>query len=346
MGNLMKVELPDGDEIEYLIDAQNRRVGKKLNGQIVARWIYSGRLAPVAQLDSAGNIAARYVYAAHVNIPDYIVTDLATYRVITDHLGSLRLVVNEATGEVVQRMDYDAWGNVLADNNPGFTPFGYAGGMYENQTRLVRFGARDYTSEEGRWMAKDPIKFFGDMNFYCYVKNQPLVGKDPTGLWSPEAHDEIVRHALEGTASSAQIRTLQILGRHFDETTQSPEESFKHSMRNPFQARDEAKRDRDAFITRNLSTARQLCDMGFENLALEFLTRALHPIMDSFSPMHREANGNPKVWHGLSLMALPKAIGHSPIDFIGRETSRDISQLQFLALDATLQQAYSYVFRR
>jgi hypothetical protein len=51
-------ELPNGGEIDCLIDAQSRRVGKKLNEQVVARWIYSGQLGPVAQLDSAGNITA------------------------------------------------------------------------------------------------------------------------------------------------------------------------------------------------------------------------------------------------------------------------------------------------
>ncbi|MGB8329014.1 MAG: hypothetical protein WCE62_02730 [Polyangiales bacterium] len=59
-------------------------------------------------------------------------------------LGSVRLVVNVATGEVVQRMDYDAFGRVLHEYNPGFQPFGFAGGLYDDDTGLVRFGARDY----------------------------------------------------------------------------------------------------------------------------------------------------------------------------------------------------------
>jgi RHS repeat-associated protein len=50
-------------------------------------------------------------------------------------------------------MDYDAWRNVLVDTHPGFQPFGFAGGLYESEIGLVRFGARDYDPETGRWTA-------------------------------------------------------------------------------------------------------------------------------------------------------------------------------------------------
>ena len=182
LGNLTKVVLGNGTVIEYLIDAQNRRVGKKVNGTIITRWIYSGQLAPVAELDGSGNIVARFVYATHVNVPDYIVKSVVTYRVITDHLGSVRLVVNTTTGAVVQRVDYDEWGNVLSDTNPGFQPFGYAGGLYDYQTKLVRFGARDYDATIGRWTTKDPIGLLGGSNLYVYVSDNPTNLLDPLGL--------------------------------------------------------------------------------------------------------------------------------------------------------------------
>jgi RHS repeat-associated protein len=51
------------------------------------------------------------------------------------------------------------FGNVTRDTNPGFQPFAFAGGPYDPDTKLVRFGVRDYDSETGRWTAKDPIRF-------------------------------------------------------------------------------------------------------------------------------------------------------------------------------------------
>ncbi len=105
------------------------------------------------------------------------------YQIISDHLGSPRLVVNVATGVVAQQMDYDEFGNVIYDSNPGFQPFGFAGGLYDPETKLVRFGARDYDAETGRWTNKDPIRFKGKLsNLYEYCLNDPLNRVDRSGL--------------------------------------------------------------------------------------------------------------------------------------------------------------------
>jgi RHS repeat-associated protein len=94
----------------------------------------------------------------------------------------VRLVVDTASGEVVQRIDYGAFGEVVADSNPGFQPFGFAGGLYDTDTALVRFGARDYDASVGRWLSKDPIRFSaGHSNLYHYVNNDPINLTDPTG---------------------------------------------------------------------------------------------------------------------------------------------------------------------
>jgi RHS repeat-associated protein len=81
---------------------------------------------------------------------------------LSDHPGSVRLVVDVSCGSVVQRMDFDEFGRVVLDTNPGFQPFGFAGGgLYDPDTGLTRFGARDYDPVVGRWTTKDPIRFAG-----------------------------------------------------------------------------------------------------------------------------------------------------------------------------------------
>ena len=39
--------------------------------------------------------------------------DGRTYRMLTDQVGSVRLVVDADSGAIMQQLDYDAWGNVI-----------------------------------------------------------------------------------------------------------------------------------------------------------------------------------------------------------------------------------------
>jgi RHS repeat-associated protein len=63
-------------------------------------------------------------------------------------------------------------------------PFGFAGGLYDADTKLTRFGYRDYDAETGKWTAKDPIGFDGgDTNLYGYVLGDPVNFIDINGLF-------------------------------------------------------------------------------------------------------------------------------------------------------------------
>ena len=182
-GNLLGVDLPDGRRIDYVVDGLNRRVGKKVDGVLVQAFLYQDALNPIAELDASGKVVSRFVYGSRHNVPDYMIRDGVTYRIIADHLGSPRLVVDVATGDVVQRLSYDEFGVVEEDTNPGFQPFGFAGGLYDRDTGLVRFGARDYAPELGRWTARDPLLFAGsDSNLYAYAFSDPVNNIDIDGL--------------------------------------------------------------------------------------------------------------------------------------------------------------------
>jgi RHS repeat-associated protein len=185
-GNVREVDLP-GAAVTYVVDGQQRRVGKIVNGMLTKAWLYRDELAPIAELDGNGNLVSRFVYGSSKRVPDAIVRSGKTYRVIRDQLESPRLIVDSGSGQVVERIDYDAWGNVTQDIlQPGVRalgPFGFAGGLYDADTGLVRFGARDYDPGAGRWTAKDPKRFAArDANLYRYAGGDPVNVVDVTGL--------------------------------------------------------------------------------------------------------------------------------------------------------------------
>jgi RHS repeat-associated protein len=185
-GRLLEVTRPDGRRIAYVHDAAGRRVARQVDGQTTHRWVWQDSLRIAAEVDATGNTVARYIHGDRPNVPEAMLKNGKTWRLVSDHLGSVRLVIDATTGQVAQRIDYDEWGQVLSDSNPGFQPFGYAGGLYDLDTGLVRFGVRDYDAATGRWTTKDPIGFEGgDSNLYGYVAGSPVSQIDPKGLKTP-----------------------------------------------------------------------------------------------------------------------------------------------------------------
>ena len=131
LGRLKQVSEP-GMDLHYVHDALGRRIGKLRDGNLEKGWLYAVALNPIAQLDSTGNIEATFVYGTRAHVPDSMVmTDGTVYRLITDHLGSVRLVVNAVTGAVAQRLDYDAFGRVLNDTSPAA-----CGNILESRRRI------------------------------------------------------------------------------------------------------------------------------------------------------------------------------------------------------------------
>jgi RHS repeat-associated protein len=104
-------------------------------------------------------------------------------------------VASVKSGVIAETIDYTAYGERLSAGTQVLLPaseyteipFGYAGGLYDPLTGLVRFGARDYDPHSGRWLSRDPILFHaGDSNLYGYVFGDPVNNTDPNGLLPPE----------------------------------------------------------------------------------------------------------------------------------------------------------------
>ena len=153
----------------------------------------------LAVYDGADNLLMRFEYA-DARMPFAMTRAGVTYYLAYDPIGSLTVVADTA-GNVVKIIEYDAFGNILADSDEAFAmPFGFAGGLQDQDTGLVRFGFRDYDPEVGRWTAKDPILFAGgNTDLYGYVLNDPINLIDPFGLELADIIPGIRKALVEGT---------------------------------------------------------------------------------------------------------------------------------------------------
>ena len=181
-GELLRVELPDGKVIEYVHDPLGRRIAKKVNGTVTEKYLWQGLTRLLAVYNADETLKMRFEYA-DARMPLAMTKDGVTYYLGYDQVGTLK-VVADASGTVVKRIEYDTFGNILSDSDASFAvPFGFAGGLCDKDTGLVRFGYRDYDPETGRWTAKDPILFAGgDTDLYGYCLNDPVNLLDPFGL--------------------------------------------------------------------------------------------------------------------------------------------------------------------
>lgn len=186
-GNLKKVSFPNGKIVEYKVDAQNRRFKKIVNGQVQEYYIWYDQTRLAAVLDANKQPKEVYIYGAEsAHVPSYLVKDGKTYKIIHDPgMQSVRYVVDTQSAKIVQETEYDEYGNFMKNTNPNFQHLAFAGGLYDQDTKFLRFGARDYDPTIGRWTTKDPLGFDGgDTNVYAYVSGNPMSAIDPTGKFA------------------------------------------------------------------------------------------------------------------------------------------------------------------
>jgi RHS repeat-associated protein len=191
VGALRNVTLPTGDTVVYTVDGQGRRVGRTWThgGQTVTQgYLYDDQLHIAAEVDATGNTVSTFVYGMKPNVPDAMVRGGTTYRILSDWRGSVRAVV-DTSGNVVQTTDYDPWGVATVSDTTCasgavcalFQPFGFAGGLYDRETTLVRFGSRDYDASVGRWTQKDGAGLTAGPNVYAYGGGDPVDFIDMNG---------------------------------------------------------------------------------------------------------------------------------------------------------------------
>ncbi len=204
-GELTKMDLPDGTVVEYVHDPLGRRIAKKVGGTVTEKYLWQGRTRLLAVYNGSGSLKQRFEYA-DARLPVAMTQGSARYFLVYDQVGSLR-AVTDSSGSVVKTVDYDSFGNVIADSNDTLAvPFGFAGGLFDTDTGLTRFGFRDYDADVGKWTAKDPILFEGgDTDLYGYVVGDPVNGVDPEGKFVAILAAPAIAEALAGMVTGTII---------------------------------------------------------------------------------------------------------------------------------------------
>ncbi len=171
--------------------ADYQRTVKAVNG-VATRYIGSG--LHEAAINGTTTTHRHYIYAGKDPIAIYSYdlpsggspTNLAVKYLHRDAIGSIE-ATTDATGNVLERLAYDAWGKRRNTNGTDAatitpqTPYGYTGHEHDDELKLINMKAREYDPYIARFLQPDPLGTQGDPHPYAYANNNPLKYTDPTG---------------------------------------------------------------------------------------------------------------------------------------------------------------------
>ena len=186
--------LADGTKIRA-VDADGE--GLEYRGSLTFRRSSDDTLTPESIAFPGGRFVAMQGADGSIRmVPNYH---------IADHLGSVRTIVN-GTGRVVETNDYYAFGSrwdrsgSLIDQSNRYR-YNSKEEQATFETPYSDYGARQYSSESGRWLTVDPLteKYYS-YSPYAFCNNNPVNFVDPDGN-HPVIAGAIIGGAISGTAA-------------------------------------------------------------------------------------------------------------------------------------------------
>jgi RHS repeat-associated protein len=180
-------------------DALDRRIAQTADG--VTRYTVFDHERAFADFAADGSLETAYLHAPGTDNLLARANDDGLAWYLADQQGTTRDIVN-STGQLLDHIDYDSFGNVLAETNPAQGDrFKFTGREYDATSGLYYYRARYYDPQQGRFISQDPIGFGGgDANLYRYVNNSPNNASDPFGMSSIVDYTLNVTGTLGGRA--------------------------------------------------------------------------------------------------------------------------------------------------
>jgi RHS repeat-associated protein len=170
----------------YTYDALGRRVSKTAGGNTTI--FVSDGLQKICEYEN-GVLARSYAYGSYIDEPLVMISGANKYYYHSNNLYSVA-ALTDAAGAVIERYKYDPYGKATILASDGTTtrtasivnnPFLCDGYYHDTETGLEFVNARYYSSDLGRFIARDPIGYKGGINLYEYVKSKPTKFLDPHG---------------------------------------------------------------------------------------------------------------------------------------------------------------------
>jgi RHS repeat-associated protein len=176
---LVSAVVPASGTVAFKYDPFGRRI-EKSSPLGTTNYLYDGANI-LAETDSSGNVLATYTHHLAIDEPLAEMRASSADYYQADGSGSITSLTAPSTA-MPATYNYDSFGNVTTSTGSTTNPFRYVGRELDVESGIYYNRARYYDQTRGRFMSEDPVGLNGGMNFYAYVRNNPLSFVDPMGL--------------------------------------------------------------------------------------------------------------------------------------------------------------------
>jgi RHS repeat-associated protein len=162
----------------FAYDGKNRRISETKDGNALRQWVWSGT---AIREERQVNGEKHRFWAGGIEILNTSGQQTGKRFVLSDHLGSARLVVDGSSGTCTASYDYSPWGKRNRVQGSEDWGTGYTGHWW-HESGLSLAVYRPYDTVLGRWPSRDPIAEDGGWNLYVYNNSDSINKVDPLGL--------------------------------------------------------------------------------------------------------------------------------------------------------------------
>jgi RHS repeat-associated protein len=180
---LTSVTLPNsGGTVTFKYDPFGRRI-EKVSPTATSIFLYDGDNL-VQTVNSSGTVVAHYTQTQNIDEPLAMQRGTAVDYYEADGLGSVTSLT-ASNGTIAQSYTYDSFGNLSNSSGSLTNYFRYTGREFDTETNLYYYRARYYDPGTGRFLTEDRAGFKSGIDFYPYVRNNPIGLRD----WDGNAPD-------------------------------------------------------------------------------------------------------------------------------------------------------------